>query len=126
MLRGMRRSLAALPLAVVLAAAGCGGSSSTSDSGSGSGSASSVGGGTTVSMKDIQFDPKTLSVKVGQKVTWKNDEPVEHNAVATKGASFKSPVFGEGKTYSYTTKKAGTIEYECTLHPGMTGTLTVK
>ena len=121
----MRRSLAVLPLAAVLAAAGCGGDDSSS-SGSSSGSKSEAKSGDAVSMKDIAFHPKSLSVKVGQKVTWTNEEPVDHNVVATKGASFKSKVFGEGKTFAFTTKKAGTIDYECTLHPGMTGKLEVK
>lgn len=77
-------------------------------------------------MEDIEFKPKSLSVKVGQKVTWTNDESVQHNVVATKGASFKSELFGKGGTYSYTPKKAGSIAYVCTVHPGMEGKLTVK
>jgi plastocyanin len=121
----MRCLLAVMPLTAVIALAGCGGDDSSS-SGGGSSSAEGAKAGSSVTMKDIAFSPKTLPVKVGQKVTWTNEEAVDHNVVATKGASFKSDAFGEGKTFSYTPKKAGTVDYECTLHPGMTAKLEVK
>lgn len=78
-----------------------------------------------VSMKDIQFVPKEVTVKVGQKVVWTNAESVQHDVRALEGATFQSKLFGEGGTYEYTAKKAGTIEYDCSVHPGMTGTLTI-
>ena len=80
---------------------------------------------TTVTMKNIEFVPKDLEVKVGQTVKWVNEDDVEHNAVANDG-EFKSELFGRAGTYTYKTTKAGTIEYVCTVHPGMEGTLTVK
>ena len=80
---------------------------------------------TTVAMKDIQFEPKNLEVKVGQTVTWVNEDDVEHNAVANEG-EFKSELFGRAGTYDYKATQPGTIEYVCTVHPGMDGTLTVK
>lgn len=114
----------ALPAALALVAAGCGGSSS-SDKGSSSGGSSSEGGGTTITMKDIQFSPASETVKVGQKVTWTNDDQVDHNVRADSGASFASKDFGSGGSYSFTPKQAGTIRYECTIHPGMVGSLEV-
>ncbi|WP_372791103.1 plastocyanin/azurin family copper-binding protein [Paraconexibacter sp.] len=78
-----------------------------------------------VLMKGIRFQPRDITVKVGDTVTWKNVDPVDHNAVATSGADFKSELFGEGGTYEYTAEKVGKIEYECTIHPGMTGTIDV-
>jgi plastocyanin len=77
-------------------------------------------------MKNIQFSPKDANVKVGQKVTWTNDDSVQHNVTATAGASFKSQNFGQGSTFSYVARKVGTIKYTCTLHPGMNGTLTIR
>jgi plastocyanin len=76
-------------------------------------------------MTGIKFSPASATVKVGQKVTWTNDDPVVHNVTAKSGASFKSSDFGNGKTFSFTPTKAGTISYVCTLHSGMTGTLKV-
>ncbi|HKP89938.1 MAG TPA: plastocyanin/azurin family copper-binding protein [Thermoleophilaceae bacterium] len=64
--------------------------------------------------------------KVGQKVTWTNDETVDHNVTAKSGAKFMSKAFGGGGSYSYTPRAAGTIRYVCTLHPGMDGVLVVE
>lgn len=126
----MRRILLALSAVVALAAAGCGSSnsSSTSSGSSTSGSstaASSSGGGVAIKMQNIAFDPKAVSVKVGQKVTWTNDDSVDHNVTSQSGETIKSDNFGKGGTFSFTPTKAGTIKYVCTIHPGMTATLTV-
>ncbi len=83
-------------------------------------------GPVTISMKNIAFNPKEVTVKAGTKITWKMDEPVPHNVVADSGADFKSEILNEGETFEYTPEKPGTIEYECTLHPGMVGTITVQ
>jgi plastocyanin len=125
-----------IAIAATLAAllvAGCGSSSQTSSSSSSSGNstpatstpASSSGGATAISMQNIAFSPASSTVKVGQKITWTNDDSVDHNVTAKSGASFKSGDFGKGGSFSFTPTKAGTIKYVCTIHPGMDGTLTV-
>ena len=78
-----------------------------------------------VAMKDVEFVPARLEIKVGDKVTWRNDEALDHNVVAEQGARFRSRAFGQGNTYTFTAKKPGTIDYVCTLHPGMEGQLVV-
>ena len=127
----MRRILLGLCaiLALALAAAGCGSSnnsgSSSSSTSTSSSSSSGGGGGAQIKMQNIQFSPNATTVKVGQKVTWVNDDSTDHNVTANSGASFKSKAFGKGGTFSFTPDKAGTIKYACTIHPGMTATLTV-
>jgi plastocyanin len=130
----MRRILlsgcAALALALAVSACGGssgGGSTATSTSTASSSASSSGGGGGSVAIKmqNIAFAPKDTTVKVGEKVTWTNDDSVTHNVTANSGADFKSKDFGNGGTFSFTPEKAGTIKYVCTIHPGMTGTLTV-
>jgi plastocyanin len=128
----MRRILLALCAVVALAAAGCGSSNSSSTSSGSSSSAStstaaasSSGGGVAIKMQNIAFDPKAVTVKVGQKVTWTNDDSVDHNVTSQSGETIKSDNFGKGATFSFTPTKAGTIKYVCTIHPGMTATLTV-
>jgi plastocyanin len=78
-----------------------------------------------VTMRNIEFVPKAVSAKVGQTVRWTNADSVDHNVTATKGEGFKSKAFGKGGTFSYKLDKPGKITYVCTLHPGMTGTITV-
>jgi plastocyanin len=131
----MKRLLTLLLACTALAAAGCGGdeeedpapagggAATQEDSGSGSGESS--GGAVAISMKDFKFDPEAATVKVGQTVTWTNDDSAPHNAVDEKGGAFKSELFNKGETYEFTAEKAGKIDYVCTIHPGMEGTLTV-
>lgn len=127
-----------------LAVTGCGSDSSSSDttkstaatppatstpSGGASADAGSdtpqAGATVSISMKDIAFDPKDQTAQVGDKVVWTNDDDVQHNVMADSGATFESKIFGKGGTFEYTPTAAGTITYECTLHPGMTGTIKV-
>ncbi|HEX5900156.1 MAG TPA: plastocyanin/azurin family copper-binding protein [Solirubrobacteraceae bacterium] len=123
----MRRIVLLLCAAGALAAAGCG-SSNNSGSGSSStpaASSSSSSGEVAIKMQNIAFDPKAVTVKVGQKVTWTNDDSVDHNVTSQSGETIKSQNFGKGATFSFTPTKAGAIKYVCTLHPGMDATLTV-
>jgi plastocyanin len=112
-------------VALGLVAAGCGG-----DDSSGSGSGSS--GGTKVSMKNVQFSPKDLTVKAGDTVTFTNNDSLPHDVHKTSGpgADFASGPTGgmqQGDTFEVTLDKPGKYEYVCELHqPGMAGTITVK
>jgi plastocyanin len=125
----MRRILLPLcaALALALVVAGCGGGDDNGGGGSTatSSASSSSGGGVQIKMQNIQFSPKATTVKVGQKVTWTNDDSTDHNVTADSGADFKSKDFGNWATFEFTADKAGTIKYECTIHPGMVATLTV-
>ena len=123
-----------IPLIAVLTTgalvAGCGssggGSSSSSSTPASTTSAPASSGGTIqVKMQNIAFSPTQVTAKVGQTIKWTNDDTVDHNVVATKGATFKSKNFGSGGTFSAKLDKAGTITYVCTIHPGMQGTITV-
>jgi plastocyanin len=115
-----------------LALAGCGSdnnSTSSSDSAASTPAATTpvqAGGTVEIHMKDIQFDPTSVTAKVGQTVKWTNDDTAEHNVVATKGANFKSKIFGKGGTFEQKLDKPGTIDYVCTLHSNMKATITVE
>ncbi len=118
----MRRLLAPLLLAALVAA--CVGD----DGGGGGGGASSEpcpSGSVVIKMVDIKFDPEDATAGVGQEVCWVNEDTIEHNAVAESGADFESDLYGEGETFTTTVEEAGTVEYVCTIHPGMTGTIEV-
>lgn len=112
-----RSSLALIAITTALAAAGCGG-----DDG---GSAKVLKPGDVVGMQNLRFKPDHVQVAVGQKITWRNDENIGHDVKADSGAKFASETFDKDGTYSFTPTTAGTIKYECTLHPGMDGTIDV-
>jgi plastocyanin len=126
----MKRMPLLVSAVIALAAAGCGSSSDNNSSSSSSSEAApatstaSGGGGKTVTidMKNIQFNPSSVSVKVGQTVKWVNEDEAPHNV---KGGPLNSKTFGKGGSFEFTPKKAETISYVCTIHPNMKATLTV-
>ena len=84
-----------------------------------------------VSMKDFQFDPKPITVKAGDSITWKNDGTKKHTATADDG-SFDTAVVAPGTT-SQPIKfdKPGTYAFYCQFHGGpggvdMSATIIVK
>ena len=114
--------VAVMMLALLVIVAGCGGSSTTTTA---VGPATSTAGGPQVIMKNIAYVPATLTIKVGQTVTWVNQDSVQHDVVANKG-EFKSGLFGQGSTFSFTFTTAGTYAYYCSIHPHMLGTIIVQ
>jgi len=81
----------------------------------------------TVAIKDFAFTPSSITVKKGTTVTWTNQDSTPHT-VTSSGSGEKamdSQDLAQGGTYSVTFDTAGTYEYFCTIHPNMTGTVTV-
>ena len=101
-----------------------------------------------------RFDPQKITVKAGERVTWKPGSPYEPHTVTFESA-FKSPeaegvpvpggvppggqyaggfahsgIFGPKPfpvdSYSLTFTKPGTYPYICVLHPGMAGKVEVS
>ncbi len=128
-------------LALCLVAAGCG-SDDEDDSG---GSADTTGekaagdtaekttgtggaaGTVTVSMKNTEYVPRDVKVKVGDTITWTNDDPFPHTVTKTAGPGpkFDSGTVDGGETYEQKFTTAGKIDYVCTIHPRQVGTVTV-
>jgi len=75
-------------------------------------------------MGDLFFSPTSVSVAVGDTVTWRNTGQAPHNAVADDG-SFRTPDLNQGESASETFTNAGTFSYICTIHPQMKGTVRV-
>ncbi len=131
--------LAAALAVLALLLGACGGDDKSSDSGRDAGQDGAVvtttptpsldeqkaGDVVEVGIKDIKFQPHDITVKVGQKVRWTNNEPIPHNVTATDGADFKSKNLNESQSYEFTPTTAGTIQYVCTIHNGQDGTITV-
>jgi plastocyanin len=76
-----------------------------------------------VTISDFEFAPASITVEVGDTVTWTNDGPTAHSAT---GDSFDTGIFNEGQSRSETFNEAGTFSYICTPHPQMKGTVTVQ
>ncbi len=73
-----------------------------------------------------KFSPASLTISVGDTVTWTNHDTAPHNIVVTDGPEkFTSPTLQTGQTFSHTFTQAGTYSYYCSIHPDMKATITV-
>ena len=87
-------------------------------------------GGAQVTMKDIKFNPGSVTIKAGGKVTWTNDDSVGHDVTGDDFESGSPGGIDGGSTFSHTFKKAGTYDMYCPVdgheQKGMKGTVVVK
>ena len=75
-------------------------------------------------ISDFKFAPATITIHVGDTITWTNNGPTDHTATATDG-SFDTGTLKKGQSASHTFTSAGTFAYICSLHPFMHGTVVV-
>jgi len=71
------------------------------------------------------FNPAVYNIPVGSTVVWYNNDSVAHTVTA-RDNSFDSGNLSPGDTFQYTFEQSGTLEYYCTIHPSMVGTLTIE
>ncbi len=83
-------------------------------------------GGNSVTIAGFAFSPQSLTVPVGTKVTWTNNDGVAHTVTSDDGKTFDSSSISPGSTYSFTFTKAGTYTYHCSIHPNMKATIVVQ
>lgn len=78
-----------------------------------------------VTVENSSFSPSSTSVKAGNSVTWTFEDAFDHTVTADD-KSFDSGGKRKGDTFEHTFPTAGTFTYKCTIHPTMTGTVTVS
>jgi plastocyanin len=77
-----------------------------------------------VAISGFTFSPRTVTVNVGDTVTWTNSDAQAHTA--TSGNAWSTGDIANGDSASITMRTAGTFEYICAIHPQMTGTVVVQ
>jgi len=84
-----------------------------------------TGSGTTqnVIIENFSFTPKDIIINAGTTVTWVNKDPANHELL---GGEIQSPAISTGQTYSHTFDTKGKIDYYCSIHPSMKGSITVE
>lgn len=80
-------------------------------------------GANQISIKNFAFSPAELTVKVGDTVTWTNNDSAAHRI---SGTGFQSGDLIKSDTYSFLFKIVGTYDYICSIHPSMKGKIIVK
>lgn len=136
----MSRTLATMALLGLLALlTGCGGGAEASVGGS-QGSMGSptapVAGEVRVELKNLQFQPRELTVRAGSRITFINQDTMLHDVVQTtprrvgkEQPGFASPVLAQGESWSITLTEPGTYPVLCAqaahYTAGMVGTIKV-
>jgi len=82
-------------------------------------------GAAEVKIDNFSFTPQAITVPVGTTVTWTNRDDIPHTVVSIDGA-FKAKAQDTDEKFSFTFSKPGTYSYFCSLHPKMTGKITVQ
>ena len=78
----------------------------------------------TVTIAGFAFAPGSVTVSVGDTVTWRNDDSAGHTATAP--GAFDTGSIPPGATEQITFAEAGTFAYVCSIHPTMNGTVIVE
>lgn len=89
-----------------------------------------VGGTTDISIVDMAtgFNPSSITVPVNTTVKWTNNDVVQHTVTSTTVplyGSFNATV-NPAATVCLKFTAAGAFNYRCSLHPVMTGLVTVQ
>jgi len=79
-----------------------------------------------IEIKDFAFNPQTLTVKSGEKVTWINRDEEPHTIVSVEKQFKKSTALDTDQEFTITAGAPGTYNYFCSVHPKMTGTIVVE
>lgn len=76
----------------------------------------------TISSVNNGFVPTTITVKKGTTITWTNRDTMDHNVTSN---AFDSGIIPKNGTYQRTFNTVGSYNYNCSIHPTMTGTINV-
>ena len=79
-----------------------------------------------IEIKDFAFNPQTITVKSGAKVTWINRDEEPHTIVSVEKQFKKSTALDTDQEFSITAGTPGTYNYFCSVHPKMTGIIIIK
>jgi plastocyanin len=80
-----------------------------------------------VTIGDNLFDPATVTVVVGDTVTWAHTGARPHDVTSEDGVLNSPRRMANGQSYTFTANRAGTFAYICTIHPAqMKATVVVQ
>jgi plastocyanin len=86
---------------------------------------SSGAGQNKIEIKDFAFNPQTITVKSGEKITWINRDEEPHTIVSVEKQFKKSSALDTDQEFTVVAGPPGTYSYYCSVHPKMTGTIVV-
>jgi plastocyanin len=87
--------------------------------------AAAVKGGAKVSIVNFAFTPTPITIAPGESVVWTNDDGAPHGLEYNDGAKGVDPLL-PGASFTRRFDRPGTYEYNCSVHPYMTGRVVVR
>ena len=97
--------------------------------------------GPVIKLSLLMFGPDHLTVPVGTRLTWQNDEDITHTVTSgtflgvdkstglrssqKPDGLFDAKLPGKGDTFTFTFTHAGTYDYYCDIHEGMNAEVVV-
>ncbi len=78
-----------------------------------------------VAIKDFRFDPNSITVTRGSKVTWTNQDGTGHTTTSDSGL-WQSALLRRGESFSFTFDQVGEFGFFCEPHPWMRGKVIVQ
>jgi plastocyanin len=84
--------------------------------------------GALIALRGFAFQPDSIVVAPGTRVTWINCEQtgIDAHTTTSNGDVWQSPFLPSGATYSFTFTAAGRFDYHCIPHPFMHGVVIVR
>jgi len=79
----------------------------------------------TIDISGNAFNPSEQTISAGTTVKWVNNDGYAHTVTSEDGV-FDSGNIEGGGSFSYTFESTGDYPYVCTIHSGMSGTITVE
>jgi plastocyanin len=81
--------------------------------------------GVKVSIVNFAFTPAEITIAPGESVTWTNDDGAPHGLEYHDGAP-GTDLLLPGASFSRRFDQPGTYDYNCSIHPYMTGRVVVR
>lgn len=88
-----------------------------------------------VTIQNTAFHPASVTVGVGEKVVWKNQDDASHTVTSNDNKFDSNPAcpavvlqdcLEKGESFAHTFDQAGEYEYYCKIHSSMTGVVLVQ
>ncbi len=83
-----------------------------------------------VAIQLFQFKPSPVEVKAGTRVTWTNNDDINHTVTSgtpeNRDGRFDGKLSGKGTTFAFDFTQPGTYSYFCARHQSMRGEIVVK
>lgn len=79
-----------------------------------------------VAIRNLAYDPSTVTVAPGDSVTWTNHDELNHTVTGENDLTLQSGTMVKGRQYTKAFLTAGTFTYRCDFHQAMRGTVVVQ